>query len=406
MFAIDERLKGLPALRDQVVSLYQSLNQPHLAVPGKQAGPAQGYVLGLRSPSGFAVFVYLHLPESQDCAVYAPSNRAVTSEKFAEEETDALGFVESMGFIMDNLNFRGRPNDEQEQMMKTLAVFQRDPKSVVTVRSATAVSAPAKPGAAAPKPPANAALGKLFGSFCLTALLLTACKHVPTPKEQEAARIHYDLAVQVQQNDPQSALREYDAALETDPNMAEAWHGRGILLHVVFGRPDEAVTHYKKALELKPDFSEAKANLGNVYLDQKRFDEAIAMYEAALNDMLYASPYIAHGNMGWAKYMKGDTKGALSHIKSAVLTNPKFCLGYKNLGIIYDETGDSAEACKQFTKYREKCNEVADAWTREGTCFAKIGQKELAKKAFTGCQEKATDAAKDECKRLQELLGP
>lgn len=406
MFSIDERLKGLPALRDQVVSLHQSLNQPHLAVPGKQAGPAQGYVLGLRSPSGFAVFVYLHLPESQDCAVYAPSNRAVTSEKFAEEEADALGFVESMGFIMDNLNFRGRPNEEQEQMMKTLAVFQRDPKSVQTVRPAGAVAQTSKPGASAPKPAASAALGKLFGSFCLVLSLLGACKHVPTAKEAEAARIHYDLAVQVQQNDPQSALREYDMALEADPSMAEAWHGRGILLHVVFGRPDEAVAHYKKALELKPDFSEAKANLGNVYLDQKRFDDAIAMYEAALNDMLYATPFIAQGNLGWAKYMKGDTQSAISFIKAAVTTNPKFCLGYKNLGIIYDETGDSAEACKQFTRYREKCAEVADAYTREGTCLAKIGQKELAKKAFAGCIEKASDAEKDECKRLQELLGP
>ena len=55
MFNIDERLKGLPAVKEQVVQLYQSLNQPHLAIPGRKAGPAASFVLGLRGPSGFDV---------------------------------------------------------------------------------------------------------------------------------------------------------------------------------------------------------------------------------------------------------------------------------------------------------------------------------------------------------------
>jgi hypothetical protein len=48
MYSIDERLKGLPAVKDQVVQLYQSLNAPHLAIPGRKAGPAMAFVLGLR----------------------------------------------------------------------------------------------------------------------------------------------------------------------------------------------------------------------------------------------------------------------------------------------------------------------------------------------------------------------
>ena len=77
MFTLDERLKGLPAVKEQVVQLYQSLNQPHLAIPGRNAGPAQAFVLGLRGPSGFAVFVYLYLQDSGECAVYVPDTGAV-----------------------------------------------------------------------------------------------------------------------------------------------------------------------------------------------------------------------------------------------------------------------------------------------------------------------------------------
>ncbi len=58
---------------------------------------------------------------------------------------------------------------------------------------------------------------------------------------------------------------------------------------------------------MRPTFSEARTNLANVYLDQGQYDEAIKLYEQVLNDMLYPTPFIAQGNLGWAYYKKGDT---------------------------------------------------------------------------------------------------
>lgn len=88
MYSIDERLKGLPAVKDQVVQLYQSLNAPHLAIPGRKAGPAMAFVLGLRGPSGFAVFVYLYMQQSGESAVYVPSTGTVPAEQFQSEEAE------------------------------------------------------------------------------------------------------------------------------------------------------------------------------------------------------------------------------------------------------------------------------------------------------------------------------
>ncbi len=155
MFTYDDRLKGLPATRDQVVAVYQSINQPHLAVPGKQAGPAHAFIAGLRGPSGFAVFVYLYLPESRDCAIYAPSRRNLTPEEYQDEENEALAFVESMGFMMDNMNFRSLPPDEQEAMLRSLPVFQKDPRSA-GMKQLSAIQ---------PKESAIERLGRLFASF-------------------------------------------------------------------------------------------------------------------------------------------------------------------------------------------------------------------------------------------------
>lgn len=399
MFTIDERLRGLPAVKDQVVALYESLNQPHLAVPGRQAGPARGYILGLRGPQGFAVFVYLHLPESAQCAVYVPSSRAVPSDKYQGEEAEALSFVESMGFIMDNLNFRGRAAEEQDGLISTLPVFQREPP-----RS----SGPPGTGGSVKQGSGTStasALGKLFSAFALATLIvgLQGCKHVPTEKERDEAGLHFELGIEAQLKDPPTAMAQYDKALELDPELAEAWHAKGVLQHIVFRKLEEARASYERALTIKPQFSAALTNLGNLYLEEKRYPEAIQKYEQALNDMTYATPYIAQGNLGWAKYKLGETRAGIEDLKSAVTTNPKYCFGYLKLGNIYDEQGNLPEACRNYGKYRESCPDVGDAWLREGVCLAKIGEAEQAKKAFETCITK-DDASKDDCARL--MKGP
>lgn len=406
VFTIDERLKGLPALKEQVVQLYQSLNQPHLAVPGRKAGPAQAYVLGLRGPSGYAVFVYLHLGDSAECAVYVPSNGTVPPDKYQSEEAEALGFTESMGFIMDNLNFRGRPADEQDALIRDLAVFQREPPEKSAPGSMPQTTATTGSFNQSPtiRNSSLLNLGKLFGSFCL--LLLTGCKHV-SARDRAASQAHYDLALQTLVAQPQEAYKEIETALSLNPYNAENWHLKGVLLHNAFAKQAEALKAYLKALELKEQFSEARVNLGNLYADQQRYDDAIKQYEFALADVMYGAPFIAQGNMGWAYYKKGEIKSAIEHLRTAVSMNGKYCLGHLQLGLLYEEQHSEAESCKAFSKYREACPDTADAYRREGVCQAKAGNSELAMKSFTTCVSKApSDEVKEQCTKLKEQLAP
>jgi Tfp pilus assembly protein PilF len=240
----------------------------------------------------------------------------------------------------------------------------------------------------------------------LAVSLVAGCKHVPTEREKQGSQAHYDLGVQAQRaGDVQAAYKEYERALELDESFADAHNAIAILYHLSFKKVPEAIKHYERALELRPDFSEAKTNLGNLYLDEKRYDEAIKLYRDALNDMLYPTPFIAQGNLGWALYKKGDARGAIDAIKAAVTTNPKFCLGYRNLGIIHDEQGDTETACRDYRRYKESCPDVADAYYREGVCLAKAGKHDEAKASFQGCTEKATaEDLKDDCRKLSEQL--
>ncbi len=49
--------------------------------------------------------------------------------------------------------------------------------------------------------------------------------------------------------------------LATDPEDAQAWNGRGAVLHAM-KRNREAVANFDKAVELKPDFTDALTNRG------------------------------------------------------------------------------------------------------------------------------------------------
>jgi hypothetical protein len=161
MFTLDPRIRGIPAHREQVLAFFQSINQPHVVIPGKQAGPAQAYIVGLRSQAGLNALVYLYLGDANDCAVYTSSQRNVGPDQYSKLEAEAVSFVESMGYMMDNMNFTALPYPEQEDLMRTLPVFMKDP-SIIKPTAAKASSS--SPGPSSKAVPA-ASLGKIFSAF-------------------------------------------------------------------------------------------------------------------------------------------------------------------------------------------------------------------------------------------------
>lgn len=108
---------------DQVVAVIESMNSPHVGTPvGTER--AKAYVVGLRLPSGaFTVAIYLHLLESNRSCIYASDPLEVPLEYFSNLEGEAIHFVETMGFLLENLNFRAKPPDEIARLVQRLPFF-------------------------------------------------------------------------------------------------------------------------------------------------------------------------------------------------------------------------------------------------------------------------------------------
>jgi len=124
VFHPDPNIRFIPAARDQVVALVESINQPQVSIPGKSPQTVQGYLCGLRNPNGtFSIFVALFLPKSGENVVYLHPHRELSLEEYREVEIEGLHFLESMGFMLDNLNFRNLGQPQQLETLKRVRIF-------------------------------------------------------------------------------------------------------------------------------------------------------------------------------------------------------------------------------------------------------------------------------------------
>lgn len=157
MFVPDPSITHLSATREQVAAVIESINQPQVSVPGKAPQAVIGHLCGVRNANGtFSIFVGLHLPRSGENVVYVHDRRQLTVEEYRQVEIEGLQFLESMGFMLDNLNYRNLTPEVQEQTLRRIPLFSPQ-------RAVTAVAAPAAGGRAGPADPAR--LARLLASF-------------------------------------------------------------------------------------------------------------------------------------------------------------------------------------------------------------------------------------------------
>jgi type IV pilus biogenesis/stability protein PilW len=248
-----------------------------------------------------------------------------------------------------------------------------------------------------------------LAAICLALLSAPGCG--PTQKNIEAAQIHYDLAINAMENanDAQTALKELQVALQLNPNLADAQNAMGLVLHLMLHRPEQAVPHYLEAMRLDPKNSEIKNNLGACYIELGKYPEAIALFEQALQDVLYRTPFIAQGNLGWALYKNGDVQGAVDHLKIAVQMNPEYCQGYRSLGMIYSDTGKLADARRSFEAFQKHCPQLPEGHYRLGLVLLKLDDQNRARAEFAACAKDQKDQPTTtelgaECERLLKLM--
>jgi tetratricopeptide (TPR) repeat protein len=195
-------------------------------------------------------------------------------------------------------------------------------------------------------------------------------------KVVEASPDHWDSLrllglIEHQRGNHAAAVRQIDAALKVNPNLAEAHNSRGNALKKM-KRLDEALADYDQAIALKPTYAKALYNRGGALHELNRLDDALLSYDKAIAlNPDYADAFNARGNV--LKEM-AHLKEALASYNRAIALNPSFADALKNRGTALHELGRLDEALASYDQALAYRPDYADAFNNRGSALHQLGR--------------------------------
>jgi tetratricopeptide (TPR) repeat protein len=148
--------------------------------------------------------------------------------------------------------------------------------------------------------------------------------------------------------DYQTALAQFQAAVDRNPNDAEALSNLGQVL-VKLGRTADAVPHFVKSTTLNPGRWAYRFNLARALGLLGRWDEAIASYQQA--QRLFPNDYITAFNLALALHKSGDEASAVVQYRRAIELHPDDPSFRVALGTSYERLQKPADAVAAYSEY-------------------------------------------------------
>jgi TolB-like protein/Flp pilus assembly protein TadD len=146
------------------------------------------------------------------------------------------------------------------------------------------------------------------------------------------------------------ANREFQRAIELNPNYATGHQQYGNVTLAALGRFDDAIAEGKRAVELDPLSLVINADLGGTFYFARRYDEAIAQQRKTLE--MDPGFYFARFSLGEVLAAKGALDEAIAEYQKARASNDDpFVLAL--LGNAYARSGNKTEALKILDQLKE-----------------------------------------------------
>ncbi|WP_236065945.1 class I SAM-dependent methyltransferase [Prochlorococcus marinus] len=141
-------------------------------------------------------------------------------------------------------------------------------------------------------------------------------------------------------------------------------------------RPEEAIALYKKAIEINPNDPNVHANLGNLYREHGKLDEALAFTLKSLE--LKPNNPDAYYNLGGIYKDLGNLDQALASTLKSLELKPDNPTAHMNLGGIYKELGNLDQALASTLKSLELKPDNPDSHSNLGGIHKDLGNLDQA----------------------------
>jgi len=173
----------------------------------------------------------------------------------------------------------------------------------------------------------------------------------PAPAELITSDDHSRVGVSAYNSgDYASSVQQLTAAVEADPNNAEALNNLGQVL-VRSGKARDAIGYFDRAIALSADKWAYRFNRARAFAELKEWNQAAAGYTDAAR--MFPGDYVTQFNLARARQSNGDLPGALEAYAKAVELAPgqaDFQLWY---GQALDQSGRQQDAVAAYKRFLE-----------------------------------------------------
>ncbi len=103
-----------------VVHLFRSMRDVQVALPGLPVQQACAYLCQYKKTGGIETVAVFHLLKSDQLAFYCSDPRCVSADKIDNMLDQGLNFVESMGFLLSDMDIRLLDDVDRERLWNSL----------------------------------------------------------------------------------------------------------------------------------------------------------------------------------------------------------------------------------------------------------------------------------------------
>ena len=166
----------------------------------------------------------------------------------------------------------------------------------------------------------------------------------------------------------------YTTAIKIDPRGA-FYYNRGIL-QSERSKLESALADYDRALEINPQDSDIYNNRGNIYYTRGELKLALADYNKALE--FDSQNSLAYKNRSGLHRYKGEFELAFADLNRALKINPRYAEAYNNRGLLYSEQGEFELAFADLNRALKINPQLAEAYYNRGNLYNNRREAESA----------------------------
>jgi len=216
---------------------------------------------------------------------------------------------------------------------------------------------------------------------------------VPLDEPEDRGETHYILGLSfLQEDDNTRALKEFLAAVKEAPEDARMQHA----LAQTYQRKkafELAEKHYIITLRLSENDPDVLNNLGALYLDQGRWEDAARAFRRAADNLLFERPELALTGLGFAQFQSGRYAAAVESLKQAEEINRSYPPLYLHLGNTYFALENLPLAEEAYSKALRLAPDYLEARYRYGLLLLRLEKRREARQVFLDLYRLAPDSS-------------